>query len=155
VSVAVRRESIAAVQCVALPVQAVRVTAAPSLVSEVATIRARLGQLEADRTADPDPLEQFRRRAAERRSAPHVRSPTHEQHRLLEHISTLIEDRYLQGVSLPVRATFADALSAWRNAQQGPVDDIAYIEQFALMARALTRPTGIVRALGRQMVRTI
>ena len=154
VSVAARRESIAAVQSVALPVQALKVTAAPSLVSEVAQVRARLGQFEADRTPEPDPLDRIRRRAAERHGVPYLRSPTHEQHKLLERISTLIEDQYLQGVSLPVRAKFADALSAWRQAQKGPVDDIAYIEQFAVMATALTGPTGILRALGREVVRT-
>jgi hypothetical protein len=155
VSVAARPESIAAVQCIALPVQALKVAAAPSLVCEVAQVRARLGQLEADRAVEPDPLDRIRRRASERHGVPYARSPTDEQHKLLDHISMLIEDEYLPGVSLPVRAKFAAALSAWRQAQQGPVDDISYIEQFAVMATALTRPAGIVRALGRELVRTI
>jgi len=54
-----------------------------------------------------------------------------------------------------VRAKFADALFAWRQAQQRPVDDTSYIEQFAVMATALTQPAGILRALSREVVRTI
>jgi hypothetical protein len=155
ISLAVRRESIAAVQGVPLPVRALKVSTSPSLVSEVARIRSRISQIEAARTAELDSLERIQRRTAARRGVPFERSPTPGQHELLEHISKLIEDEYLQGVSLPVRAKFADALCAWHHAQDVQVDDVSYIERFALMATALTLPGDILRTLDGQTVRKL
>jgi hypothetical protein len=155
ISLAIRRESIAAVQRVPLPVRALKVSASRSLVSEVSRIRFRIGQIEAARTAELDSLERIQRRTAARRGVPFERSPTPAQHELLEHISKLIEDEYLEGVSAPVRAKFADALRAWRRAQDAAVDDVSYIGQFALMATALTLPGDILRALDGQTVRKL
>lgn len=154
ISLAVHPKSIEAVQGVLLPVQALKVSVSTSLVSEVTRLRARIGQVEAARTADLDPLEQIQQRTAARQGALFVRSSTPEQHEMLQHINKLIEDEYLPGVSLPVRAKFADALHAWHQVQDSPIDDISYIERFALMATALTRPGDIFQTLDGRAVRT-
>jgi hypothetical protein len=36
---------------------------------------------------------------------------------------------------------------AWRQVQEVPIDHVSYIERFALMATALTRPGNILRVL--------
>jgi hypothetical protein len=153
ISLAVRREAIGSVQRVSLPVRVVEVTAASSLVREVAQIRAQVDRIEATRSADLDPLERLRQRADSRRGVPFARSPTPVQSALLDRICQLIADEYLPGVSCPVRADFAAALHAWRSAQEAPVDDVAYISRFVSMARTLTHPEEILRALNEQAVR--
>lgn len=153
ISLAVRREAIGSVQGVALPVG--EVPAAASLLGEVADIRAQIDRIEATRSADLDRLEQLQQRVASRRGVPFARSPTPAQSALLDRICQLIADEYLPGVSLPVRAKFADALNAWRSAHEARVDDVAYISRFASMARALTHPEEIFRALNDQAVREL
>jgi len=153
ISLAVRREAIASVQGVSLPVG--EVPAAPSLLREVADIRAQIERIEATRSADLERLEQLQQRVASQRGVPFARSPTPEQYALLDRICQLIADEYLPGVSLPVRAKFADALNAWCSAQEAPVDDVAYISRFASMARTLTHPEEILRALNDQAVREL
>jgi hypothetical protein len=142
-------------QSVSLPVRVVEVTAASSLLREVAHIRAQVDQIEAVRSADLDPVERLQRRMASRRGVPFVRPPTPEQSALLDRICQLIADEYLPGVSCPVRADFAGALRAWRSAQEASVDDAAYISRFASMARTLTHPQEILRALNYQALREI
>jgi hypothetical protein len=149
-SLAVRPGAIDSVQGISLPVRMVEVTTASSLFREIVQIRAQADQLEATRAAELDPLEQLRRKVAERESVPFVRSPTSEQSELLERICQLVADEYLPGISCPVRAKFADALHAWRSAQEAPVDDAAYISRFASMARALTHPEETLQALKAQ-----
>lgn len=126
---------------------------ASSLLREVADIRAKVDRIEATRSADLDPLQQLQRKVASRQGVPFVRSPTPEQYALLDRICQLIADEYLPGVSLPVRAAFADALRAWRSAQDATVDDAAYISRFASLARTLTHPEEILRALKDQAAR--
>jgi hypothetical protein len=92
---------------------------------------------------------------ASQQGVPFARSPTPEQYALLDRICQLITDEYLPGVSLPVRAKFADALNAWCSAQEAPVDGVAYISRFASMARTLTHPEEILRALNDQAVREL
>ena len=58
ISLAVRPQSLAAVQGIALPVQALSAGAAPSLVREVARIRDHISQIEATRQDEPDQLEE-------------------------------------------------------------------------------------------------
>ncbi len=137
-----------------VPVHVAEATTASPLLREV-DIRAKVDRIEATRPADLDPLEQLQPKVASRQGAPFVRSPTPEQYALLDRICQLIADEYLPGVSLPVRAAFADALRAWRSAQDATVDDAAYISRFASMARTLTHPQEIHRALNDQAVREL
>jgi hypothetical protein len=53
----------------------------------------------------------------------------------------------------PVRAAFIDALEAWRSAQEDSINDPAYISRFASMARTLTNPEEVSRALDNQAVK--
>jgi hypothetical protein len=152
-SLAVRRRAIHSVQRVSLPIRLVEVTAESTLLSEVAKIRAQIEEIESTRSAVLDPVEQHQQRVASRQGVPFVRSPTPAQHALLDQIGQLIADEYLASVSPPVRAAFADALEAWRSAQEDSVDDAAYIGRFASMARTLTHPEEIFRALDNQAVK--
>jgi hypothetical protein len=152
-SLAVRRRAIHSVQRVSLPVRMVEATAESPLLSEVTKIRAQIEEIESTRSAVLDPLEQRQQRVASRQGVPFVRPPTPAQHALLDQIGQLIADEYLAGVSPPVRAAFADALEAWRSAQEDLVDDAAYIRRFASMARTLTHPEEIFRALDNQAVK--
>jgi hypothetical protein len=74
---------------------------------------------------------------------------------LLGRIGQLTADEYLPGVSCPVRAAFEAALHAWCSAQEPAADDVAYISLFASMARTLTHPEEILRALNGQAVREL
>jgi hypothetical protein len=155
ISLAVRRDAIGSVQHVSLPVRVVGVTVASSLLREVVQIRAQIDRIESTRSADLDPLERLRQRADSRRDVPFAQSPTPVQSALLDRIGQLIADEYLAGVSRPVRADFAAALHAWRSAQEAAVDDVAYISRFASMARTLTHPEEILRALNEQAAREL
>src|ERR1039457_22069 len=126
-----------------LPVETLRAGAVPSLVREADRIRDRISQIEAARQDEPDRLETMRQRRAARLGVSLDREPTPDQQALLEHISRLIEDEYLRGISLPVRERFSDAMSAWSQAQQQQPGDVPFIERFALMAAVLTRPGDI------------
>jgi hypothetical protein len=137
ISLAVRPGAISSVQGASLPVREVEVTAESSLLRELADIWTQVERIEATRPADLDPVGRLQQNVASRQGVPFVRSPTPEQSVLLERICQLIADEYLPGVSRPVRAVFADALLAWRSAQEVPVDDVAYISRFASMARTL------------------
>lgn len=152
-SLAVQQRSIHSVQRVSLPVRVVEVTAESPLLSEVAEIRAQIEEIESTRSAVLDPHEQRQQRVAGRQGVPFVRSPTPAQHALTDQIGQLIADESLVGVSPPVRAAFAGALEAWRSAQEDSVDDVAYISRFASMARTLTHPEEIFRALDNQAVK--
>ena len=143
ISLAVHPRSLAAVQGIPLPVETLRAGAVPSLVREADRIRDRISQIEAARQDEPDRLETMRQRRAARLGVSLDREPTPEQQALLEHISRLIEDEYLRGISLPVRERFSDAMSAWSQAQQQQPGDVPFIERFALMAAVLTRPGDI------------
>lgn len=121
ISLAVRPQSLAAVQGIPLPVQALSTGAAPSLIREVARIRDQISQIEATRQDEPDWLEKTRQRLAARQGETLEREPTAQQQALDESIGKLIEDEYLPGVSLPVRENFSDAMSAWSQAQDPPV----------------------------------
>ena len=140
ISLAVRPQSLAAVQGIRLPVQALSSGAAPSLVRGIARIRDHISQIEATRHDEPDQMERFSQRMAARHGASLPREPTPEQQGLDASISKLIEDEYLPGISLPVREKFSNAMLAWRQSQEMEPDDISFIERFALMATALTRP---------------
>ena len=155
ISLVVRPGAIGSVQGVSLPVRVVEATTASSLLREVAQIRAQVEQLEATRPADLDPIERIQRDAASRQGLPFARSPTPEQSALLDRICQLIADEYLPGVSCPVRAKFADALHAWRSAQEDLIDDAEYISRFASMARTLTHPEEILQALNDQAMREL
>ena len=155
ISLAVRPGAIGSVQRISLPVHVVEATTASSLLRKVADIRAQVDRIEATQSADLDPLEQLQRNVASRQGVPFVRSPTPEQYALLDRICQLIANEYLPGVSLPVRTAFAGALHAWRSAQDATVDDAAYISRFASMARTLTHPEEILRALNDQAVREL
>jgi hypothetical protein len=155
ISLAVRREAIGFVQGASLPVGVVEVGAASSLLLEVADIQSEVERIEATRSADLDPVERLRWDAASRRGIPFARSPTPEQSALLDRICRLIADEYLPGVSCPVRSAFVGALDAWRSAQQVAADDAACISRFASMARTLTHPEEIFRALNDQPVREL
>jgi hypothetical protein len=147
ISLAVRRDAIDCVQGASLPVGVVDVMAASSLLLEVAHIRSEIERIEATRSADLDLVERLRRDAASRRGVPFARSPTPEQSALLEGICQLIADEYVPGVSCPIRWAFVGALDAWRSAQEVAAEDAAYISRFASMARTLTQPEEIFRAL--------
>ena len=54
-----------------------------------------------------------------------------------------------------MREKFSDAMSAWSQAREPPPGDIPFIERFALMATALTRPDDIDHALDAQAPRTL
>jgi hypothetical protein len=155
ISLAVRPGAIGSVQCVSLPVRVVEATTASSVLREVADIRAQVDRIEATRSADLDPLEQTSAEGSSRRGVPSVRLPTPERYALFDRICRLITDEYLPGVSLPVRAAFADALRAWPSAQEVTVDDAAYISRFASMARTFTHTEEILRALNYQAVREL
>jgi hypothetical protein len=155
ISLAVRPQSLAAVHGIPLPVQALSTDAAPSLVREVARIRDQISQIEATRQDEPDRLEKARQRMAAQQGETLEREPTAEQQALCESIGKLIEDKYLPGVSLPVRENFSDAMSAWRQAQDPPPGDVPFIERFALMATALTRPDDIRQALAAKAPRAL
>jgi len=150
ISLAVRREAIASVQRVPLPVYTVEVTATSPLLREVAHIRAQIDQIEATRPADLDTIERIQQGMARQRGVPFARTPTPAQSALLDRICQLIADEYLPCVSQPVRAKFADALRAWESAQLAPVDDGSYISRFGSMARTLTQPDEILRILNNQ-----
>jgi hypothetical protein len=152
-SLAVRRRAIHSVQRVSLPVRVMEVTAQSPLLSEVAKLRAQFEDIESTRSAVLDPLEQRQQRVASQQGVPFVRSPTPAQYELLDQIGRLIADECLAGVSPPIRAAFADALETWRSAQEASVDDAAYISRFASMARTLTHPEEILRALDNQAVK--
>ena len=155
ISLAVRREAIASVQRVPLPVSTVEVTATSPLLREVARIRAQIDQIEATRPADLDTIDRIRQGKARQRGVPFARTPTPEQSALLDRICQLIADEYLTGVSQPVRAKFADALRAWESAQLAPVDDVSCISRFGSMARTLTQPDEILRMLNSQAAREL
>jgi hypothetical protein len=155
ISLAVRRKAIGFVQRVPLPVRLVVVTTASSPLREIAQIRAQIEEIEATRAPDLDRVDQLRQQMASREGIPFARSPTPEQSALVDRICRLVADQYLPGVSLPVRAAFVGALHAWRSAQEAPVDDAAYISRFASMARTLTHPDEVLRALGDQAVREL
>jgi hypothetical protein len=155
ISLAVRPEAISSIQGVSLPVRVIEATAASSLLSEVAHIRDQVVRIEAARSADLNPVERLRLDVASRRGVPFARSPTPQQSALLDRLGQLVADEYLSGVSCPLRAKFADALRAWRWAQEAPVDDAAYISRFASMARTLTHPEETFRILHDQAVREL
>jgi hypothetical protein len=153
ISLAARPGAVASVQVVSLP--AAKATAASSLLSEVANLRAQIERIEDARPADLDWLERHRRDWASQRGAPFVRSPTPEQYALLGRIRELIADEYLSGISPPVRAAFAGALEAWHSAQHAVIDDAPYTSRFASMARSLTHPDEVFQALNDQAVREL
>lgn len=155
ISLAVHPRSLAAVQGIPLPVQALNAGAAPSLIREVTRIRDRISQIEAVRQDKPDRLERLRQRLAARQGVPPEREPTPQQQALLESIREQIEGELLPGISLPVRESFSDAMCAWSRAQDPPPGDVPFIERFALMATALTGPGDIHRALDAEMPRTL
>jgi hypothetical protein len=155
ISLAVRHQSLAAVQGIRLPVQALSSGAAPSLVREIARIRDHISQIEATRQDEPDQMERFSQRMAARHGASLPREPTPEQQDLDASISKLIEDEYLPGISLPVREKFSNAMLAWRQSREMEPDDISFIERFALMATALTRPGDIHQALDAEVPRML
>ena len=155
ISLAVRPQSLAAFQSIPLPVQALSSGAAPSLIREVARIRDRISQIEATRQDKPDQTERSRQRLAALDGVSLPREPTPEQQDLDAKISKLIEDEYLPGISLPAREKFSNAMLAWRQAQETEPDDVSFIERFALMSTALTRPGGIRQALDAEVPRTL
>ena len=97
ISLAVRPQSLAAVQGISLPVQELSAGAAPSLVHEVARIRDQISQIEATRQDKPDWLERARQPRAALQGETLEREPTAEQQALNEKIGKLIEDEYLPG----------------------------------------------------------
>jgi len=155
ISLAVHPRSLAAVQGIALPVEALGADAAPTLVRKAARIRNRISQIEATRQDEPDQLEKLRQRRAARLGGALEREPTPEQHRLLEEISKLIRCEYLPGISLTVRERFSDAMSAWGQAQEPLPSDVPFMERFAAMAAVLTRPGDMHRALDAETPRQI
>ena len=156
VSLAVHRRSLAAAQAVPLPVQEPGAVAIPpTLTQKVDRVRSRIGQMQQARQDKPDRLETLRQRRAEQQGIILEREPTAEQHRLLEEISKLITCGYLPGVSLTVREHFSDAMSAWGEAQDPPPGDIQFMQRFAAMAAALTRPGDIRLALDAETVRPL
>jgi hypothetical protein len=124
-------------------------------VHKVARLRSRIGEIGAARRDEPDWLERLRARRATALGAPFERAPTPEQDRLVEEISKLIACEYLPRVSLTVRERFSDAMSAWRLAEEPPPDDVRFMERFAGMAAALTRPADVRRALDSEAPREL
>jgi hypothetical protein len=155
ISLAVRPEAIDSIQRNSLPDRVIRVTAESSLLGEIASIRAQVERIEITRSEDLDTLARLQQKRASGLGAPFTRSLSQEQYELLERIDQLIADEYLPGVSRPVRASFADALSAWHSAQESAIDDAAYISRFASMARTLTQPDEIRQELKYQPVRKL
>jgi hypothetical protein len=155
ISLAVRAQALEAVQGIRLPVEGLGAGIRPALVRKVARLRTRTGEIGAARRDEPDWLEKLRARRAAALGVPFERAPTPEQDRLVEEISKLITCEYLPGVSLTVRERFSDAMSAWRLAEQPPSDDVRFMERFAAMAAALTRPADIQRALDSETSRQL
>lgn len=147
VSLAVRPGSLAAVQGIEVPVTTLGEAAAPALLLKVTRIRNRISQIQDARRDEPSQMERLRQRRAARHGGSLERSPTHEQHRLLEEISKLISCHYLPGISLTVREQFSSAMSAWAREQEPTVSDTAFIERFASLAMILTGPADVQLAL--------
>lgn len=147
ISLAVHPRSLAAVQGIPLPVEALEAGASPSLMRKIARIRGRISQIEAARQDEPDKLEKLRQRRADRLGLPLEREPTPEQARLLQEICKLITCEYLPGVSLTVRERFSDAMFAWARAQDPEPGDVPLMERYSAMAAVMTRPADIHRAL--------
>ena len=104
ISLAVRPQSLAAVQGIPLPVQALSAGAAPSLVREVAQIRDQISQIEAARQDEPDRLEEAQAGDWPHSRAKHSReSPQQSSRPFDERIGKLIEDNYLPEVSASAR----------------------------------------------------
>jgi hypothetical protein len=155
ISLAVHPRSLAAVQGIALPVEALAADAAPTLVRKTARIRDRISQIEVARQDEPDNLEKLRQHRTARLGGALEREPTPEQHRLLEEIYKLIRCEYLPEISLTVRERFSDAMSAWGQAQKPLTGDVPFMERFAAMAAVLTRPGDIHRALDAETSRQL
>jgi hypothetical protein len=155
ISLAVHPRSLAAVQGIPLPVEALGAGAASSLVRRATRIRERVSQIEVTRQDKPDQLEKLRQRSATRLGTSYEREPTPEQYRLLEEISKLVRCEYLPGISLTVRERFSDAMSAWGQTQEPPPGDVPFMEWFAKMASLLTRPVDIHRVLDAETPREL
>jgi Zn ribbon nucleic-acid-binding protein len=154
-SLAVRRRAIAGVQCVSLPLDALHIVVAPTLLAEVARIRSEIETIEASRSADLSPLDRLRFNSVSRSGRPFARSSTPEQTALWDRIRQILKDEYLPGVSDPVRDRFAHALGRWRRAQVPAVDYAKYVDRFASMAATLTRSSEVIRLLGARPVREL
>lgn len=141
ISLAVHRRSLAAVQAIPLPVQALGAGASPTLMRKLARIRGRISKIEATRQDELSELEKLRQRWAARHAGPLAREPTPEQRRLLQEISKMITCEYLPGVSLTVRERFSDVMSAWARAQDPEPDDVPLVERFSAMAAVITGRT--------------
>lgn len=152
ISLAVHPRAIAATQRIALPVvpAALDVTAA---VVFAAKIHEQVAKLEAERPDTLSRLDQIRAAAA-KLGKPAGRSRTPEQYDLLARIDDNLEDTYLDGVSLPLRRHFTDALHSWRE-DQSLDNHSTYVERFAALAATLTDPPGTQRELMRQPTREL
>jgi len=155
VSLAVRKEAIASVQAISLPGHVIIVAETSPLHREIARIRAEVAQIEATRPAELDGDDRLQQSVARKLGQPFTRSAIPEQHALLMRISKLIEDEYLPGISLSVRADFVSALEAWRSSEEVPPDDAAYVSRFASLARMLTHPRETIHELAGQTVRKL
>ena len=147
ISLAVHPRSLAALQGIPLPVEALGADVSPSLMRKIARIRGRISQIEAARQDEPDKLEKLRQRRAGRLGRPREREPTPEQARLLQEICKLITCKYLPGVSLTVRERFSGAMFAWAWAQDPVPGDVPLMERYSAMAAVMTRPSDIHLAL--------
>jgi hypothetical protein len=155
ISLAVRPGSLAAVQGIPLPVEALGAGVSPLLTRKIARIRGRISQIQAARQDEPDKLEQLRQRSAARLGGSLEREPTPEQARLLEEICKLITCEYLRGVSLTVRERFSDAMFAWARAQDPEPGDVPLMERYSAMAAVMTRPADVQRALDAETPRQL
>lgn len=150
ISLAVRRDAVAALQQIEIPHEALRVRVSPSLLKRRTDLFQKIDELGANRSDELDVLEQFQRRVAARRGEPFARSQTLEQQDLSCLAAQALIDEYLLGVSLPIRHQFSRAMEAWRVAQEPAIDDATYIRRFAAMAALLTHSHDVIRILAGQ-----
>ncbi|WP_051173892.1 hypothetical protein [Amycolatopsis orientalis] len=140
ISLAIRPSAIAATQCIELPVDTLCDGVEPSLLAEVGEVRIEHERRKAERSRlGPSPLDLLRRKVEARRDAIPGLMPPVRQNSLPQPLHQLLIDRYLPGVSEPVRERFTSAMSAWRGAQEALVGDADYATRFASMAPLLTR----------------
>ncbi|KFZ77002.1 hypothetical protein ED92_38495 [Amycolatopsis sp. MJM2582] len=155
ISLAIRPSAIAATQQIALPVDTLRDGVEPSLLAEVGAVRIEHERREAERLRHgPSPLDLLRRKVEARRDAIAGLIPTVRQKNLPQPLHQLLVDRYLPGVSEPVRERFTSAMRAWHGAQETLVGDADYVTRFASMAPILTRHQEVRQLIAADSVTT-